>query len=133
MSLFWHIVHNCYYCIISRRLRKFHHKINTQGILLEVWNWQQIKLTNWEISHRLGLKTKIISANILANIPWHLRPPIIPWNKLQYLPLSSMLWYRETIWYLRLKIYKIYILLQKRSRLFTSDHSDKCWDFTDEC
>ena len=34
MSSFWHRVHNYYYHIISGRLRKFHHKINTQSIPL---------------------------------------------------------------------------------------------------
>ena len=138
MSSFQPRVHNCYYYIIFKRLRKFYHEINTQSISQKVWDWQQIKLTNWEMLHRLGPKTKITSTNILANILWHLRLPIFHKTSFNIFycpvcPTTLVLWYRETIQHLRSGIYGIYILFQKKSRPFASNYSEECKNFIDKC
>jgi len=63
--------------IMSRELREFDHKIDTEHIPLCVQNRKQLKLTNWGVSPGFHLEAEITGTYILANIPRHLRPPVV--------------------------------------------------------
>jgi len=40
--------------VMSRGLREFDHKVNTEGILLCVRNRERLELANWRVSPRFG-------------------------------------------------------------------------------
>jgi len=64
--------------VMSGGLRKFDHKINTEHIPPCVWNREQLKLANWRVSPKFSPEAEIAGTYILANIPRHLRPPVVP-------------------------------------------------------
>jgi len=64
--------------VMSRGLREFDHEINTECIPLCVWNREQLKFANRRVSPEFRLEAEITDAYILANIPRHLRPPVVP-------------------------------------------------------
>jgi len=70
-------IHDGYDSVMSRGLREFNHKINTKGIPPCVRNGEQLKLTNWRVSLRFSPEAEITGTYILANIPRHLRPPVV--------------------------------------------------------
>jgi len=63
--------------IMSRGLWEFDHKIDTERIPLCVRNGEQLKFTNWRVSPGFCLEAEITDAYILADIPRHLRPPVV--------------------------------------------------------
>jgi len=63
---------------MSGRLQEFDHKINTEGIPLCVRNREQLKLANWRVLPRFSPKAEIASTYILANVPRHLGPLVVP-------------------------------------------------------
>jgi len=71
-------IHNRHDSVMSRGLREFDHKINTERILPCVWNGEQLELANRRMSPRFSPETKITSTHILANVPRHLGPPVVP-------------------------------------------------------
>ena len=64
--------------IMSRGLWESDHEIDTKHIPLCVRNREQLKFTNWRVSLGFRLEAEITGAYILANIPRHLRPPVVP-------------------------------------------------------
>jgi len=71
-------IHDGHDSVMSRGLREFDHEFNTERIPLYVWNREQLKLANWRVSPRLSLEAEIAGTYILADIPRHLRPPVVP-------------------------------------------------------
>ena len=63
--------------VMSRGLWEFDHEINTECIPLCIWNGEQLKFTNWRVSLGFRLEAEITGAYILADIPRHLRPPVV--------------------------------------------------------
>jgi len=63
--------------IMSGGLWEFDHKIDTERIPPYVQNRKQLKLTNWGVSPGFHLEAEITGTYILANIPRHLRPPVV--------------------------------------------------------
>jgi len=71
-------IHDGHDDIMSRRLREFDYKINTEGVPLCVWNGERLKLANRKMLPRFSPETKIASTHILADVPRHLGPPVVP-------------------------------------------------------
>jgi len=70
-------IHDSYDDIMSGGLWEFDHEINTEHIPPCVWNREQLELANWKVSPRCCLEAEIAGTCILANIPRHLRPPVV--------------------------------------------------------
>ena len=71
-------IYDSYNGVMSRGLWEFDHEIDTECIPLCVWNRERLKFTNWRVSPGFCLEAEIIGAYILADIPRHLRPPVVP-------------------------------------------------------
>jgi len=63
--------------VMSRGLREFDHEIDTECIPLCIRNRERLKFTNWRVSPGFCPEAEITDAYILANIPRHLRPPVV--------------------------------------------------------
>jgi len=64
--------------VMSRGLQEFNHKIDTECILLCIQNRERLKLANWRVSLGFYPEAEITGTYILADIPRHLRPPVVP-------------------------------------------------------
>jgi len=71
-------IHDSHDSVMSRGLRKFDHKINTERIPPCIWNGERLKLANWRVSPGFCLEVEITGTYILADIPRYLRPPVVP-------------------------------------------------------
>jgi len=71
-------IHNYHDGVMSGGLREFDHKINTECIPPCVRNGERLKLTNWRVSPRFSPEVEIAGTYILANVPRHLGPPVVP-------------------------------------------------------
>ena len=71
-------IYDCHDGIMSRRLWEFDHKIDTECIPPCIRNRERLKLTDWRVSPRFCLETEITSTYILANVPRHLGPSVVP-------------------------------------------------------
>jgi len=71
-------IHDHHNSIMSRGLWEFNHEIDTEGVPLCVRHEEQLKLANRRMSPRFCPKAKIASTHILADIPRHLGPPVVP-------------------------------------------------------
>jgi len=71
-------IHDGHDGVMSGGLWEFDHEVNTEGIPLCVWNGERLKLANWGVPPRFSPEAKITGTYILADIPRHLRPPVVP-------------------------------------------------------
>jgi len=71
-------IHNRHDGVMSGRLWEFDYKIDTEGVPLYVRNGEWLKLANRRMSPRFSPETKIASTHILADVPRHLGPPVVP-------------------------------------------------------
>jgi len=71
-------IHDSHDSVMSGRLWKFDYKINTEGVPPYIWNREWLKLANRRMSPRFSPETKIASTHILADVPRHLGPPVVP-------------------------------------------------------
>ena len=71
-------IHDCHDSVMSGGLREFDHKIDTEGVPPRVRNGERLKLANGRMSPRFRPEAKIASAHILADVPRHLGPPVVP-------------------------------------------------------
>jgi len=71
-------IHDSHDGVMSRGLQEFDHEINTEGIPPCVQNGERLELANWRVSPRFSPETEIAGTYILADIPRHLRPPVVP-------------------------------------------------------
>jgi len=71
-------IHDGHDGVMSGGLWEFDYKIDTEGVPLCVRNGERLKLANRRMSPRFSLETKIASTHILANVPRHLGPPVVP-------------------------------------------------------
>jgi len=70
-------IHNSHNSIMSGRPQEFNHEIDTECIPLYVWNGEQLKLTNRRVLPRFCPEAEIAGTHILADVPRHLRPPVV--------------------------------------------------------
>jgi len=75
---------------MSGGLWEFDHKIDAEGVLLCVQNGERLKLANRRTSPRFCPEAKIASTHILADVPRHLGPPVVPGHQFQCLPASGV-------------------------------------------
>jgi len=59
-------------------LQEFDHKIDTEGVPPCVQHGERLKLANRRMSPRFHPEAKIASTHILANVPRHLGPLVVP-------------------------------------------------------
>jgi len=71
-------IHDGHDGVMSGGLREFDHEINTEGIPPCVWNGEWLELANWGVPPRFSPEAEIAGTYILADIPRHLRPPVVP-------------------------------------------------------
>ena len=71
-------IHDRHDGVMSRGLWEFDHKIDTKGIPLCIRNGERLKLANRRMSPRFCPEAEVASTHILANVPRHLGPPVIP-------------------------------------------------------
>ena len=71
-------IHDRHDSVMSGGLWEFDHKIDTEGVPLCVRNGERLKLANGRMSPRFHPEAKIASAHILADVPRHLGPPVVP-------------------------------------------------------
>jgi len=71
-------IHDGHDGVMSERLREFNYKIDTEDVPPCVRNGERLKLANRRMSPRFSLETKIASTYILADVPRHLGPPVVP-------------------------------------------------------
>jgi len=64
--------------IMSGGLWEFDHKIDTECIPPCIQNGERLKFANKRVSSGFRLEAEITGAYILADIPRHLRPPVVP-------------------------------------------------------
>jgi len=70
-------IHDRHDSVMSGGLWEFDHKINTEGVPPCVQNGERLELANRRMSPRFSLEAKIASTHILADVPGHLRPPVV--------------------------------------------------------
>jgi len=70
-------IHDHHDSVMSGRLQEFNHKIDTERIPPCIQNRKQLKLADWKVSLRFCPETEITGTYILADIPRHLRPPVV--------------------------------------------------------
>jgi len=71
-------IHDHYNGVMSRGLQEFDHKIDTEGVPPCIRNREQLKLANRRMSPRFRPEAEVASTHILANVPRHLGPPVVP-------------------------------------------------------
>ena len=71
-------VHDSHDGVMSGGLWEFNHEIDTEHVLLFVQNREGLKLANKRVSPRFCLETEVTGTHILANLPRHLGPLVIP-------------------------------------------------------
>jgi len=70
-------IHDRHDGVMSGGLWEFDHKIDTEGIPLCVQNGERLKLANWRVSPRFSPEAEIAGTYILADIPRHLKLPVV--------------------------------------------------------
>jgi len=70
-------IHDGHDGVMSGGLREFDHEIDTERIPPRVQNGEWLKLANWRVSPRFSPEAEITGTYILADIPRHLRPPVV--------------------------------------------------------
>jgi len=63
---------------MSRGLQEFDHRIDTEHVPPFVWNGEWLELANRRVSPRFCPEAEVTGTYILANIPRHLGPLVIP-------------------------------------------------------
>ena len=71
-------IHDRHDSVMSGGLQEFDHKIDTEGVPLCVWNGERLELANRRMSPRFSPEAEVTSTHILADVPGHLRPPVVP-------------------------------------------------------
>jgi len=71
-------IHDRHNGVMSRGLWEFDHKIDTEGVPLCVRNGERLELANRRMSLRFCPEAEITSTHILADVPRHLGPPVVP-------------------------------------------------------
>jgi len=64
--------------VMSGGLREFNHEIDTECIPPCIQNGEWLKFANRRVSPEFCPEAEITGAYILADIPRHLRPPVVP-------------------------------------------------------
>ena len=63
--------------VMSGGLWEFDHEIDTECISPYIWNGERLKFANRRVLPGFHLEAEITGAYILADIPRHLRPPVV--------------------------------------------------------
>jgi len=56
--------------------REFHDKVHTKHVPPQVWDLERVQFTHWSLSYWFCSEAEITDANILSDVPRHLRPPV---------------------------------------------------------
>jgi len=71
-------IHDRHDSVMSGRLREFDHKIDTEGVPPCIRNGEWLELANRGVLPRFSPEAKVASTHVLADVPGHLRPPVVP-------------------------------------------------------
>jgi len=70
-------VHDSHNSVMSGELQEFDHKINTEYVPPFIWNGEWLELANRKVSPRFCPEAEVTGTHILADVPRHLRSPVI--------------------------------------------------------
>ena len=90
VCLFQHRVYYCHYCVMSGGEREFHNKVHTKCVPLRVQDPERVQFAYWSLPYRFCPDAEITGANILFDVPRHLRPPVVPRDQFQCFPASGV-------------------------------------------
>jgi len=83
-------IYNSHDSVMSRGLREFDHKIDTECIPPCIRNGEQLKFANRRVSPGFRPEAEITGAHILTDISRHLRPPVVLGHQFWCLPASGV-------------------------------------------
>ena len=69
---------------------KFYDKIHTKRVLSRVWDPKRVQFAYQSLPYRLRSEAEVTGADVLSDVPRHLRPPVVPRNQLQCFPVSGV-------------------------------------------
>jgi len=75
---------------MSRGEGEFHHEVYTKRVPSRVRDPEGVQFTYRSLPYRFRSKTEVTDADVLPDIPRHLRPPVVPGYQLQCFPASGM-------------------------------------------
>jgi hypothetical protein len=78
MSAFTDQVHNYHDGVIATRLWEFHNEIHAHDLPPFLWDWERLEFTGGSLVLNLGPEAWIASSHIAADVPGHVRPPVVP-------------------------------------------------------
>jgi len=71
-------VYNSHDSVMPGGLWEFNYEINAECVPSFVQNGERLKLANRRVPPRFCSEAEIASTHILADVPRHLRPPVVP-------------------------------------------------------
>jgi len=80
---FRHRVHYCHHCVVSGGEGEFHNKVHTECVPSRVRDPEGVQFTYRSLPHRFCPDAEITGADILSDVPRHLRPPVVPRDQFQ--------------------------------------------------
>jgi len=87
---FRHRVYYCHYCVVSRGEEKFYNKVHTEHVPLRVWDLERVQFAYWSLSYRFYPNAEVTDADVLSDVPRHLRPLVVPRDQFQCFPASRV-------------------------------------------
>jgi len=69
---------------------EFHYEIHAKRIPLRVRDPERVQFAYRSLPYRFRSETEVTGADIVPNIPRHLRPPVVPGYQLQRFLASGM-------------------------------------------
>ena len=69
---------------------EFHNEIHTKCVPSQVWDLEGMQFTYQSLPYQFHSEAEVTGADILPDIPRHLRPPVVPRYQLQRFLASRM-------------------------------------------
>ena len=69
---------------------EFHNKVYTEHVPSRVRDPERVQFAYWSLPYRFCPNAEITGADILSDVPRHLRPPVVPRDQFQCFPVSGV-------------------------------------------
>jgi len=63
---------------MSGREGEFHNKVHTESVLSRVQDLERVQFAYRSLPYQLCSKAEVTGADILSDVPRHVRPPVVP-------------------------------------------------------
>jgi len=87
---FRHRVHYCHHCVMFRGEEEFHNKVHTERVPSWVWDPERVQFAYQSLPYWFCPDAEITGADVLSDVPRHLRPPVFPRDQFQCFPASGV-------------------------------------------